>query len=179
MNQLVMLFAAIMLLFTLSGCQSDSPATPETIQSAVEYSGDPTPEKALLYNNIVLSEINRIVESLRHISEHREPYYKRGALDDAFHDIAVAREIVAAMETFDGNGEFKNAAIELIAAYQSLAENEYQELVDIISQESHTATDTVRYNEIAASIMEADSSLPAELMRIQVDFAKKYGIELE
>jgi hypothetical protein len=91
-------------------------------------------------------------------------------------DFAISR--AEAMEPFNGSSEFRDTAIRLFEFYQDISENEYDEILDIFSQDEITQDDAERIEDLAEGISEREKGLDYEFATVQKAFAQKHGIRL-
>jgi hypothetical protein len=91
-------------------------------------------------------------------------------------DFAISR--AEAMGPFNGNSEFRDTAIRLFEFYQDISENEYDEILDIFSQDEFSEADAERIEELAEGISEREQALDYEFATVQKAFARKHGILL-
>ena len=85
------------------------------------------------------------------------------------------------MEDFKGNFRLRDGAIALFEFYQSIAANEYPEIINILSlgAENISDTDRDRLLEIQKDITEREAELDKELQAAQKEFALLYGIDIK
>jgi hypothetical protein len=91
-------------------------------------------------------------------------------------DFALSR--AEAMGPFNGSSELRDTAIKLFEFYQDISENEYDEMLDIFSQDEITESDVERIEELAEGIGEREEALDYEFAAVQKAFAKEHGILL-
>ena len=91
-------------------------------------------------------------------------------------DFALSR--AEAMEPFNGSSQLRDTAIKLFEFYQDISENEYDEILDIFSQDEITEADVERIEDLAEGITEREKALDYEFSAVQKAFAQEYGILL-
>ena len=82
------------------------------------------------------------------------------------------------MEPFNGSSQLRDTAIKLFEFYQDISENEYDEILDIFSQDEITEADVERIEDLAEGITEREKALDYEFSAVQKAFAQEYGILL-
>lgn len=88
---------------------------------------------------------------------------------------------VSKMEDFKGNFRLRDGAIALFEFYQTIAAEEYPEIIGIIGrgQENITDYDRDRLVQIQEDITAREAKFDDELQAAQKEFALAYGIEIK
>ncbi len=89
--------------------------------------------------------------------------------------------VLSAMESYDGYTRLRDAAIELLKFYKDIAQEECQEIVEILSQPQSdiTVSDYNRLQEIQRDLGDGEADLDKELQEAQQEFAKMHGFQIK
>lgn len=97
---------------------------------------------------------------------------------DLTNQIEESKNTMMALADYDGNTEFRDAAIGLYAFYGRMVENAYRKIMEIIVRHEYTEEDLLRMEEIIAQITEEEATYDTRYQNAQTEFAARYGIEL-
>jgi hypothetical protein len=136
---------------------------------------------AVAYNDRIISLQSRIVKSMIDFSksfdtDDKNAMEKKHA--QLLSTIQSAIKEAQTIEGFDGNTQFRDAAVEMFKFYDSIAKKEYKEIMDILKKETPEETDLTRINEIVTSISQREEQLDRKFQVIQQAFARKHNIML-
>ncbi|MFA6571392.1 MAG: hypothetical protein WCT77_09160 [Bacteroidota bacterium] len=83
------------------------------------------------------------------------------------------------LDKFEGNGEFKQAAMNLLTFYKSAVATDFKEMVDILKRKDKiTPKDIERMGQLNTHIGTKEKMLDAEFAKAQDAFALKYNISI-
>lgn len=145
------------------------------------YSSGGSSAGAVAYNDRIISMQSRIVQSMIDFSKSfdtgdRSAMEKKHA--QLLSTIQSAIKEAQAIEGFDGNTQFRDAAVEMFNFYDSIAKKEYKEIMDILKKDTPEEADLTRINEIVTSISQREEQLDKKFQGIQQAFARKHNIML-
>ena len=139
---------------------------------------------ALNYNDRIVDSQSKIILKIFDLAnafEKSDPDEMDAKLEDLQAQIDESLTTVSAMESFDGNTRLRNGAIELFKFYKDISQEEYKEIVEILSQPQSdiTYSDYNRLQEIQKDIEEREVDLDKELQAAQQEFAKIHGFQIK
>lgn len=155
------------------------------IVAMVVTSCGPTKEEAIAYNDKIIGEQVAIIDKIDKLYDAMKNYTDHEGLDRAhaaaLKQIETSSGNVSKMEEFDGDTEFRDAALKLFAAYQSLLQNEMKKMVDYSKLPDDLYTNEVedefnKLSDIAINRMDEELKL---LNATQFSFANKHKFEIE
>lgn len=85
------------------------------------------------------------------------------------------------MEAFDDKDTFRKAMIDLLAVFSKVADNEYEEMVEIYTKPADDLTDEdfERWEELTNIVDEKEGEANEAFLDAQKEFAKEYNFELK
>ncbi|MDQ7778374.1 MAG: hypothetical protein RDV41_01535 [Planctomycetota bacterium] len=98
--------------------------------------------------------------------------------EEATTAIQNALSTLRAMEPYDGDSEFRDAAIAAFEFYDSVCQSEYFQMRDLVADGDATDEKIDTLKAIAADIQERESAIDARVHAAQAAFAKKHGFEV-
>ena len=139
---------------------------------------------AIRYNDRIVDSQGKIILKIFDLAkafEKSDPDEMDAKLLDLQTQIDESLVTVSAMESFDGYVRLRDAAIELFKFYQDISREEYQEIVEILSQPQSDITkdDYYRLQDIQADVEEREADLDKELQAAQQEFAKIHGFQVK
>jgi len=136
---------------------------------------------AVAYNDRIIAMQTRVVRGMIDFSKSFDAGDK-SVMEKKYKELlstiqGVIKE-AQSIEGFDGNTQFRDAAVEMFSFYDSIAKKEYKEIMDILTKETPDETDLPRINEIVTSISQREEQLDRKFQGIQQAFARKHNIML-
>jgi hypothetical protein len=162
MNQLILLFLGVWI-FTSCGNFGQK-------SSAIEY------------NDAIVAQQNLIIEKMlsfstaAQINSASAENERKQLVEQCQASIQVLKNI----SDFEGNTELRDRGIDLFQYYKRIAENEFGEMLAIVSQDAldFTEEDFTRLEYLEHQISENELPLDAAFQEAQQEFAKKHGLPL-
>lgn len=135
---------------------------------------------AVEYNDQIIEEQSKI---LRLMIDMAGSFDSDPAMTDKLRqDIAKqcdnSIKLVSDMPPFSSDTKFKDTAIELFKFYKDISENEYVEMLAILSKEEILEQDLTRLDEIEANIAEREAVFDDAFQKAQKVFAKANNMDL-
>jgi uncharacterized protein YukE len=132
---------------------------------------------AIDYNDRIVASQNKIIVKILDLAnsfEKSDPDEMDEKLQELQSQIDDSLATLSAMESYDGYTRLRDGAIELIKFYKSIAQEEYREIVETLSQPESdiTQSDYNRLLEIQKDIEDSEADLDNELQAAQQEFAK-------
>jgi hypothetical protein len=139
---------------------------------------------AIKYNDQIVSNQNRIIEKVFPLSQAFQTGDQadmEAKLETLKIQIDQSLAAVSAMKAFKGNIELRDSAIDLFKFYRTIADNEYTEIINIISLARNNITEYEknRLIEIQSSLTSREREYDNRLQAAQSRFAGKYGIKIK
>lgn len=155
--------------------------TTDTVTAKEEpKSGKPSPME---YNDRLIGIQNSVIKEFLELAKTLSSNDKAAiaaAYTKALEITNTAVEAVKKEGPFDGDDNFRLKLQALLEFYKSIVENEYKEMIKILSKGSKIKPkDMDKLTKIQASISERENKLDAEMSAAQSAFAVKNGIQLE
>jgi hypothetical protein len=89
-------------------------------------------------------------------------------------------ETTKKLPPYDGSTKFRDAGVALYSFYKAISEKEYKEMIDILKKGSEiTEDDITTLTNLEKQIGEKEIALDDAFQLAQVEFAKKYNLQLE
>jgi len=141
-------------------------------------------QEAIKYNDTIVeygNKVTKLMIDLGKAFERADPDEMDEKLEAVQDQIDRSIEGVENMDGFEDNYEFRDAAIDLLEFYQSVAENECYEIVDILKKdrEDINEADVEYIKEVQEDLEAGEDELYNELVMVQKEFAKKYNFIIE
>ena len=136
---------------------------------------------AVAYNDRIIALQTRVVKGMIDFSKSFDAGDKSVMEKKHAELLSTIQGVIKEAQTiegFDGNTEFRDAAVEMFNFYDSIAKKEYKEIMGILTKETPEATDLPRINEIVTSISQREEQLDSKFQGIQQAFARKHNIML-
>ncbi len=86
---------------------------------------------------------------------------------------------VAAMPVFENDGSLRDAALKWFNLYKESFENEYKEMLPIISKKDKTNEEKTKLNEMHEKLIKEEEVIDTEFASAQKTFADKHKLTLE
>lgn len=86
---------------------------------------------------------------------------------------------VAAMPVFENDGALRDAALKWFNLYKESFENEYKEMLPIISKKDKSADEKAKLNEMHEKLIKEEEIIDTEFANAQKAFADKHKLTLE
>jgi hypothetical protein len=139
---------------------------------------------AIKYNDGIVGYQNKIIEKMLDLSntfEKGTQVQMDAKLKALQAQIVESLAGVSKMEAFKGNTRLRDAAIALFKFYQSIAENEYREIIDILSKDpaSISDSDKNRLVEIQNDITTRELGFDNEFQAAQKEFSRIHNFKME
>lgn len=139
---------------------------------------------AIKYNDRIVDCQNKIIMEILDLAnsfEKSDPDQMDEKLLELQTQIDDSLAILSAMEPYDGYTRLRDGAIELIKFYKDIAGEEYQEIVEILSQPQSDITtgDYNRLQDIQRDIEDREADLDKELQEAQQEFAKMHNFRIK
>jgi hypothetical protein len=133
-------------------------------------------DAAIEYNDKIINEQSKIGEKILAFSGDPNETTLQGIREQAQSSISV----VSKMKPYEGNIEFKAAAIALFTFYSDITQHEYKDLLKLVANKDKYDQNklTEKMNQLINSITSKEKPLDARFNEAQVAFAKKYGFTL-
>jgi hypothetical protein len=136
---------------------------------------------ALEYNNKIVDEQNKIITKILAFydataagSETSEKLRK-----EASEQCESSLKVIKALPDYEGDTRLRDAAVELLLFYQTMADKSFVEMMAIIEKgEEITDEDLAQLEKIEADITNKEVLLDAELANAQEAFSKKHNVTL-
>mgnify|MGYP000933618681 CR=1 FL=1 len=193
MKKIVYLLSMSFLLMTIfigcGGNGSDKPKDEKKTEITANDTAAPKEETkaenmdAKSYNDNLIDIQNSVITEFLALSQTFSSNDK-ASIDAAYKkSLEVTKKAVGDIKSagpYEGDDEFRLKLQALLEFYQSIVENEYKEMIKIISKGSKIKPkDMDRLKEIQASITERETKLDADMAAAQSGFAVKHGFRLE
>jgi hypothetical protein len=155
------------------------------IVAMVVTSCGPTKEEAIAYNDKIIGEQVACIDKIDKLYDAMKNYTDHEGLDKAhaaaLKQIETSSGIVSKMEKFDDNQEFRDAALKLLATYQSLLQNELKKMVEYskLPDEQYTTEMEDDFNKLSDITMKRMDEELKQLNAIQLKFANNFKFEIE
>jgi len=138
---------------------------------------------ALEYNEYIIGEHNKIMIKMLDFSkafESGEGRRMEHSLNIMQKQIKSSIEMLSKLEPYEGDDKFKEAALELFEFYDSISDDEFQEMADIQKKKgSQTIEDRDRMNELSRGVAEKEKVLDMNLYNAERAFASKHSAQLQ
>lgn len=139
---------------------------------------------AISYNDRIVNYQGKIIEKMLDFSNalaKADPTDMNAKLNVLQLQIDESLAGISKMEDFKGNFRLRDGAIALFEFYQSIAANEYPEIINILSMgaENISEYDRDRLMEIQKDITKREIEFDNELQAAQREFAQVYGIDIK
>ena len=136
---------------------------------------------ALEYNNKIVDEQNKIITKILAFydataagSETSEKLRK-----EASEQCETSLKVIKALPDYEGDTRLRDAAVELLLFYQTMADKSFVEMMAIIEKgEEITDEDLAQLEKIEADITNKEVLLDEELAKAQEAFSKKHNVTL-
>lgn len=136
---------------------------------------------ALEYNNKIVDEQNKIITKILAFydataagSETSEKLRLK-----ASEQCKTSLKVIKALPDFEGETRLRDAAVELLLFYQTMADKSFVEMMEIIEKgEEITQDDLAQLEKIEADITNKEILLDDELAKAQEAFSKKHNVTL-
>jgi hypothetical protein len=151
------------------------------LMGALLFSCKDTKSQAIDYNDKIVrlqSKIGKSMIAFSRTFSSNNMTLMETKYTELLDSIDFALSSAEAMGPFNGTSELRDTAIKLFEFYQDISENEYDEILDIFSQNEITESDVERIEELAEGISEREKALDYEFAAVQKAFAQEYGILL-
>lgn len=86
---------------------------------------------------------------------------------------------VAKFKAFEGDSSIKVAVLDWLKGYEKTFDNEYKQMLPLISKKSRTAEDNAKLNQMHDDLIVQEKSMDEKLAEIQKVFATKHNLTLE
>lgn len=175
-------FSIILLSFSVSSCMNTPEDAIKYFENIFKYQ-ETVIEKEGELQNVILKFVSEPAEDS--IADKTDTIISFDELDSAYNSflnqINISLKEVKKIEAFADKTILRDAAINLLNAYKSVAENEYAEILKIleIPDEEITEDDNARFNELFSKQinLKLDKELD-EFFEVQQAFADEYDFEL-
>ncbi|HOV11801.1 MAG TPA: hypothetical protein PLT47_00970 [Bacteroidales bacterium] len=159
------LFPVILLLWLLASC-------------------GPSKEEAISYNDRIINEqtlIAKKINVLYNSFSAGSPAQMDDAYQQALSQLDSGTAVVSKMHSFDGTGDFRDAALKLFALYHSVITGELKSMTDILKIASHglSAEAKEEFNVLYSNASKKMEDGLREFRGVQHDFAEKHHIVIE
>jgi hypothetical protein len=139
-------------------------------------------ERALEYNNTIADEQMKIMEKfIAFIELDSEDMNEMDAARLKIVEQCVKSiSVIEKLPPFEGDAQFRDAALQLFRFYKRSSEQSYREMIDILRKgELMTEEDQERLIEINDEVTADEAKLDEQLSKAQEVFSKKYNFNLE
>jgi len=159
-------FCWIALAFTLVACTSRS-------------------EQAAEYNDQIIEMQSQIIERFNAMDSAKASYQDVEKMELVFVELQaqVLKNLRTLKETqaFKGDKRFLSASINMFDTYKSITDNEYAEMVELLSlpDSVYTKAHQLRVSALQDSVSKAFDLAHDTFTAQQLDFGKKYNVEFE
>lgn len=140
-------------------------------------------KEAVEYNDKIISEQNKIIEKTIDFTASLQ--IRNARMIDSFRLILISQidqsiEEISKMDSFEGYDSLRLAALDLFNFYKRVYENEFKEMVQIITKDSLSITedDIIRHNILTRKIKNEEISYDNNFQKAQQSFAKKYNLNI-
>jgi len=135
---------------------------------------------AVEYNDQIIEEQSKILRLMIDMagSFDSDPTMTDKMRQDITKQCDSSIKVVSEMAPFSSNTKFRDAAVELFKFYKDISENEYVEMLAILSKEAILEQDLARLNEIEANIAEREAVFDDNFQQAQKVFAKANNMDL-
>jgi len=133
------------------------------------------------YNDYIIGEQQKIGQKLQEFSASISTKSKskmNQALEDVRKQINESLEKLKAIADYEGNWEFRNAAIILFEFYGVISNNQYQELIEIVVKEKYSNVDQERIKYLLENVSKQEATHDKRFMEAQQEFAKQFNVKI-
>lgn len=143
----------------------------------------PSAEDAINYNDQMISKQIKIaiaLDSLNQFIKNKDTLNITEFYNKTIVDLNKTIDTIQKINDFNNESDYKNQILKLLKTYKSLAENEYQQVINIcmISDSSLTKDTLAFLNKALLQINDKTSAQLKEFNLFQQNFAKKYKFSL-
>ena len=139
-------------------------------------------ETAIRYNNFLVDGIDTCVTAVLDVEDE----FYVGSYEEAkevydynYERILTQYEMVSSTDAFDENEAIKKAALEWMAFYIGLMEEDFVKILDILNREEITENDELLIDDIINASFDDEYPLKAQFDCIQDIYAEKYDFMIE
>jgi hypothetical protein len=141
-------------------------------------------ERAKNYNHDIIKEqvaINTKIENLFDSFKNYIPEKMDTVYAEAVTQLKAGMDSVSKMDAFDGNTEFRDAAIALFNIYDSVLNNEFKEMITLLKlpEKQYNKEKEERCITLRDQIMHKIDVGFTKLTHVQNNFAKEYNLDIE
>jgi hypothetical protein len=139
---------------------------------------------AIAYNDEIVKLQTNVIESVLDLVEAfkaRQPEAMKAKLRLFQQEATRSANAVADMPGFEGDVALREVALELMEFYESVSQNEFATMIDILSKPDSAITeyDVERLKEIESQVSAEEKELDMKLQRVQDEFARKHNIRIK
>jgi hypothetical protein len=141
-----------------------------------------TPEKAVAYNDAIVSIQSRVVgyfDSFVLAAERGDSVVATRALGEAIDSSKVGMDRLQAMEAFDGSTQLRDAAKELVAHYIKGLDQDFRGILPVLISDSASLADLQRAESVRQAFEAEEDRLFKVVEVAQKAMAEKYKFEFE
>lgn len=144
----------------------------------------PTSDQAIAYNDKIIDQQVAIINAMDGLNSSFSDWTNKAGMDKAWNDaikqVETSTNEISALEAFDKNSEFKDAALKLFAVYKSVLENEYKEKVALYKLSDALFTKEIedKCAVLTDQALNKMNNALDELKPVQAKFAEKYKFEI-
>lgn len=138
-------------------------------------------KSAAKYNDAIIDQQHAIAEEFVDFFSK----FKTATLEDLkaerldlIQKLNTATEKVKAMPDFKGDFAFRDGALELFSFYKSTLDLEYEQMIHLIADRDRSAEDLQKLRTFRNDLVKREEEIDNKFETIQVEFAKKHGLEL-
>jgi hypothetical protein len=139
-------------------------------------------EDAISYNDFLVNSMDPLIDKMID--------FEMAIYDDNTENLNEAYEVllkttteteqaIISREAFDGNENFKKAAIDIISFYKSVVDKDYKEILSIIRNSEFNEEDEIRVEEILMLAYDKEGPYYEKFEKEAQEFAKKYSFEIK
>jgi len=156
------IWAGVLISFILTGCGNQK-------MTAVEY------------NNLIIDEHTKISKSILEMPAYFETDIKKSEAirADMVTQCDSSIKKLQALPDYQGNTEFRDAAISLFEFYAEISQNEYKEMLQILAKDKDIEMeDILRLTQIENDLAAKEEALDTKFKKAQESFAKEHNFSL-
>lgn len=144
----------------------------------------PTSEQAIAYNDKIIDQQVAIINKVDALNTSFKTWENKAGMDKAWTEavkqVETSTTEVTAMDAFDKNSDFKEAALKLFGIYKEVLNNEYKEMLALykLPNDLFTKEQEERWGKLSEQAFEKMDKALNELKPVQAQFAEKYKFEI-
>ncbi len=157
-----------------SGKTSDNDGKEQTTDSKSD--NQLTFNDAESYNNYIINNQNKVIQKILELSatfDTGSDEQIRAKYKEFGESVETAKKEIEKLGAYEGNTEFRDAALDLMNFYKEIYENQYKKLIDIVIKgENATEADLQELNKIVEEVSAKEAKMDQKVAEAQNKFAR-------